>query len=98
MWAWVKIDPSAIRIIALSVYAKDMAENMYRGLWCFLVVILVTVVVSLFTEPKSEKELVGLVRGCTELPSEGDLPLWKRPIFWATVVLVVFIALNILFW
>jgi solute:Na+ symporter, SSS family len=98
MWAWVRIDPSALKIIALSEYAKDMAENMYRGLWCFLVVILVTVVVSLFTESKPEKELVGLVRGCTELPSEGDLPLWKRPIFWATVVLVVFIALNILFW
>jgi solute:Na+ symporter, SSS family len=98
MWAWVKIDPSALKIIALSPYAKDMAENMYRGLWCFLVVVIVTVVVSLFTESKSEKELVGLVRGCTELPSEGDLPLWKRPIFWASIVLVVFIALNILFW
>jgi solute:Na+ symporter, SSS family len=98
MWAWVKLDPSALKIIALSEYAKDMAENMYRALWCFLVVIIVTVTVSLFTEPKPEKELVGLVRGCTELPSEGDLPLWKRPIFWASVVLVVFIALNLLFW
>jgi SSS family solute:Na+ symporter len=98
MWAWVKIDPSAIKIIALSEYAKDMAENMYRGLWCFLVVIIVTVVVSLFSEPKPENELDGLVRSCTKLPSEGDLPIWKRPIFWASLVLVVFIALNLLFW
>ncbi len=98
MWAWVKLDPSALKIIALSEYAKDMAENMYRGLWCFLIVVIVTVVVSLFTEPKPEKELVGLVRGCTELPSEGHLPIWRRPIFWASIVLTVFIVLNILFW
>ena len=30
--AWVKADPSALRYIALSSHAKDMAENMYRAL------------------------------------------------------------------
>lgn len=98
MWVWVKLDPSALSIIALSEYAKDMAENMYRALWCFLIGVVVTVILSLMTKPKPDKELVGLVRGCTELPSEGDLPFWKRPIFWASIVLVVFFALNILFW
>src|SRR5689334_3647069 len=33
MWAWVKLDPSALRYIALSPNARDMAENMYRALW-----------------------------------------------------------------
>ncbi len=33
LWAWVKIDPSALRYVALSPDAKDMAENMYRALW-----------------------------------------------------------------
>ncbi len=98
MWAWVKLDPGALRIIALSPYAKDMAENMYRALWSWLICVIVTVVVSYMTKPKPEAELVGLVRGCTEIPSEGDLPLYKRPIFWATVIFVVFIALNIIFW
>src|SRR5881398_3425148 len=28
MWAWVKLDPTALRYIALSSNAKDMAENM----------------------------------------------------------------------
>src|SRR5712671_1004285 len=37
MWAWVKVDPSALSIIALSSSAKDMAENMYRGLWSWIV-------------------------------------------------------------
>jgi hypothetical protein len=33
LWAWVKLDPSALRYVALSPDAKDMAENMYRALW-----------------------------------------------------------------
>ncbi len=98
MWVWVKIDPSAVGIIALSPQAKAMAENMYRALWSCLICALVTVVVSLATKPKPESALVGLVRGCTELPSEQHLPLTKRPIFWAGVVAAVFVVLNIIFW
>lgn len=98
MYVWVKMDPSALRIIALSKYAKPMADDMYRGLWCWLITVFVTIVVSYMSEAKPETELVGLVRGCTVLPSEGDLPLIKRPIFWAGVVLVVLVALNIIFW
>jgi SSS family solute:Na+ symporter len=98
MWAWVTADPSALRYIALSEHAKAMAENMYRGLWSFIVCVLVTLVVSLYTKPKSESELVGLVRGCTDIPSERDIPLIKRPIFWAAVVAIVFVVLNIIFW
>jgi SSS family solute:Na+ symporter len=98
MWLWVKMDPSAIRFIALSSYAKDMAENMYRALWCWLIAVTVTVVVSLLTKPKPDSELVGLVRGCTAIPSEGHLPFYQKPIFWAVVVLIVFVVLNIIFW
>ena len=98
MWAWVKLVPSALSIIALSPNAKDMAENMYRGLWSWLICVVVTVVVSLATRPLPEKDLVGLVYGCTEVPSEGATPLFQRPVFWAAIVAVVFVVLNILFW
>jgi SSS family solute:Na+ symporter len=98
MWAWVWSDPTALRFIALSEHAKAMAENMYRGLWSCIACVLVTVLVSLATKPKPESELVGLVRGCTEVPSDSHLPLLQRPIFWAAVVFIVFVVLNILFW
>ena len=98
MYGWVKADPAALRYIALSPAAKDMAENMYRGLWSWIICVLVTVIVSLATQPKPESELAGLVYGCTEIPSEGHLPLFKRPIFWACVVAVVFVILNVIFW
>jgi SSS family solute:Na+ symporter len=98
MWAWVKADPSALAVVALSANAKDMAENMYRGLWSWIVCVVVTVVVSYMTKPLPESSLKGLVYGCTEIPSEGDAPLYMRPIFWAIVVAAVFAILNIIFW
>ncbi len=98
LWAWVKVDHSALRYVALSPNAKDMAENMYRALWCCLVGVIVTVVVSLVTQPKPESELAGLVYGATHVPSEGDLVFYKRPLFWAAVVGLVFVGLNIYFW
>ena len=98
MWAWVKVDHSAIRYIALSPEAKDMAENMFRALWSGLICAAITIAVSLVTRPKPDKELVGLVYGCTEIPSEGHLPLYQRPIFWAAVIGVAFIILQVIFW
>ena len=98
MYAWVQMDPSAIRYVALSPLAKDMAENMFRALWSGLICAAVTVVVSLMTSPKPEAELVNLVYGCTDVPSEGRLPVYRKPIFWAGVVAVLFVVLQILFW
>ncbi len=98
MWAWVKIDPTALRYVALSSDAKDMAENMYRGLWSWIICVVVTVAVSLVTKPKPESELVGLVYGATVIPTEAQVPLYHKPAFWAVIVAIVFIALNVMFW
>ena len=98
MWALVRANPRMLAYIALSSNAKPMAENMYRALWCWIICVSVTVVVSLLTKPKPVQELTGLVYGCTELPSEGHLPIWKRPIFWAAVSLAAFLVLQWIFW
>jgi solute:Na+ symporter, SSS family len=98
LWAWVKIDPSALRYVALSDQAKDMAENMYRALWSWVVCVIVTVVVSYLTAPKPESELKGLVYGATEIPSEGQLSLTQRPLFWGVVVAALFVVVNVIFW
>jgi len=98
MWAWVKVDPSALRYVALSPHAKALAQDMYQGLWSFVVCVIVTVAVSLATKPMPESVLTGLVYGLTEVPSVGDVPLYERPFFWAAVVIIVFFVLNIIFW
>ena len=97
MWAWVVKNPAALRYIALSPNAKPMAENMYRALWSWIICVVVTVVVSYMTTPKPESELTGLVYGATEIPSEGHLPIYKRPIFWAAAVAIVLVILNAIF-
>lgn len=98
MWAWVKVDPSALRYVALSPHARDMAENMYRALWSCLFCALVTVAVSLVTTPKSDAELKGLVYGVTDIPTESYVSTLHRPWFWAVVVGSIFVVLNIIFW
>ncbi len=98
MWAWVKIDPSALRYVALSPNAKALAQDMYQAVWSFLVCVTVTVVVSFATKPKPAAELTGLVYGLTQVPSVGNLPLYKKPIFWAAVVIVALVILNIVLW
>ncbi len=98
MWALVKANHNMLAVIALSTHAKDMAENMYRALWSWIICVVVTLVVSAFTQPKPAGELTGLVYGCTELPSEGHLPLWKRPIFWAAISAALFLVLQWIFW
>jgi len=98
MWAWVKVDPSALRYVAMSPHAKALAQDMYQALWSFLVCVIVTVVVSLATKPKTDSELNGLVYGLTQVPSVGNVPIYQKPLFWAGVVVVVFFVLNIYFW
>ena len=98
MFAWVKANPAALRYVALSPDAKDMAENMYRALWSWIVCVLVTVVVSYATRPKTDAELEGLVYGVTAIPHEEAVPFYERPVFWAIVVTAGFVVLNILFW
>src|ERR1700726_1332580 len=98
MWTWVKVDPSALRYVALSPNAKGLAQDMFQALWSFLVCVAVTVAVSYVTKPKPDGELTGLVYGLTKVPSVGDVPLYQKPLFWAGVVTVIFFILNIIFW
>jgi solute:Na+ symporter, SSS family len=98
LWAWVKADPSALRYVALSPDARDMAENMYRALWSVIVSIGVNVVVSLFTVPRPLSELDGVVYGATKLPVEEPVPFYKSEYFWMVIAIVLFLGLNIYFW
>ncbi len=97
MWAWVRSDPSALSKIALSPDAQPMAENLYRMLWSWLIGFGVTVFVSLLTEPLPEKDLAGLVYGCTKIPEYEHYPLVQKPAFWGTAALGVFFYLQWLF-
>jgi SSS family solute:Na+ symporter len=87
----------ALARIALSPYAQPQAENMFRALWSWLICVLVTVIVSYMTKPKTDAELNGLVYGATVIPHDGATTIWQKPIFWACVVACIFVVLNIIF-
>jgi len=98
MYAWAKLDPGAVKYVALSARAQDQAQNMFRALWCWLVCVLVTVVVSYMTQPKPDSELADLVYGLTPIPKAENVSLFHRPLFWGAVVALAFVILQIVFW
>ena len=98
LWAWVHFYPAALRFVALSPDARDMAENMYRALWSLSITVIVTLVVSLCTSAKPDSELKGLVYGATVLPKEDPVAFYKNELFWAAIAVVVFVGLNVMFW
>ena len=98
LWAWVKVDPTALRYVALSPDAKDMAENMYRALWSVSITFIVIFVVSMLGKARPEAELNGLVYGATQIPTEEPVPFYKNEWYWAAVAIVAFLGLQIMFW
>ena len=69
----------------------------------FVVDIVVSVVVTFFTESRRESELRGLVYSLTPKsdfhdPNEGVLPWYQQPNKLALISLIMVLALNIIFW
>jgi SSS family solute:Na+ symporter len=98
LFVWVKFDPTAMHTVALSPDATAMSANLYRALWAFLTSTMVIFVVSLFTKPKPIAELDGLVYGVTPLPKEPPVVFYKNEYLWAVLAVLIFAALNIMFW
>jgi SSS family solute:Na+ symporter len=98
LWAWVYVNPAAVRYVALSADAKTMAEDMYRALWSVITSMLVTVLVSLFTKPKPLAELDGVVYGATKLPKEDPVPIYRNEWLWTGIAIILFLGLNVYFW
>ena len=98
LFVWIKLNPANLAIVALSDAAKPMAENVFRALWAFLFASVIIVLVSMVTKPKPVEELSGLNYGATVLPKEEAVPFYQREWMWATIVVVIFAVLNIMFW
>ncbi len=94
----VKFQWISMTALTLSGTASDMAANFWRAWWAWLITFTVTIVVSLFTKKKLEEDLVGLVKGLTAETALEPVPWFKRPAFYAVLSLIVFVALNIIFW
>jgi SSS family solute:Na+ symporter len=78
-------------------YPSDMAQNFWTAIFAFSVNFMVTILVSLVTEPRPESEMVGLVYSLTPKPLDTHLSWWQKPITLAGAVLVLLVVLNLIF-
>ena len=78
-------------------YPSDMAQNFWTAIFAFTVNLVVTIAVSLLTEPRPEPELVGLVYSLTPRPVETHLDWWQRPATLGVAVLAMLVVLNLVF-
>jgi SSS family solute:Na+ symporter len=90
------------KFIALYDNPSEMSLNLWRAWWSWFITFVITILISFFTKPKPENELIGLVRGVgsesdNEVQSFYKSPFFKKAEFWAIVSLAVLIALNIIF-
>jgi solute:Na+ symporter, SSS family len=81
----------------LHTYPSDMAQNFWTAIWAWSTCFVVTILVSLITRPREEKELVGLVYSLTERPREEHLAWYKKPEALGVLVIVLVIILNFVF-
>jgi SSS family solute:Na+ symporter len=81
-----------------NTYHSEMAANFWMAIWAWSTCFVVTIVVSLFTQPRDDKELVGLVYSLTERPKDGGGAWYNRPATLGVIVLLMAVALNYYFW
>jgi SSS family solute:Na+ symporter len=98
LFAWVRLDPAALKYVAFYEKASEMADNVWRAFWCLLATVIVTVGVSLFTKPKPDSELVNVVYGLTRLPKEEGLHWYQKPWVWTVAAGAMFVTINVVFW
>jgi SSS family solute:Na+ symporter len=84
--------------LTFSRVPSDMGANLWRAFWAWSVTFVLTIGISLVTEPKKESELEGLVRGLTPSQGMGEAAWYKQPLVWALVSLTACALLNLYFW
>ena len=75
-----------------------LGASMGRAFFAWIVTLVVTIAVSLVTQPKPDSELRGLVWGLTEQKEGVEEAWYKKPWVLAVTVLAITVALNIYYW
>ena len=79
-------------------YSSVMAGNFWRALFAWIACFVVTIILSFFTKPKPEEELVGLVYGMSDIIKTDAGPWYKQPVILAAIVGSITVVANIVFW
>jgi len=86
-------------IHVLKEFPSEMAQNFWLAAFAFIACFVLTLVISLLTRrTKTDEELKGLVYSLTPKIVDHNQPVWQRPAFVGSVLLVVCVVLNVIFW
>ena len=77
-------------------FPSVMAQSFWIALMAFTSCFLVTLLVSLATKPRPEKDLEGLVYGLTKIPEDRG-SWYQRPAPLAVIIIAILLVLNIWF-
>ena len=83
-------------IAGLHHFPSTMAQNFWIAIFAWTTCFVVTILVSLATRPRPEKELEGLVYGLTKVPKDHALSWYLRP--WPLAIGVTAVLLVLNFW
>jgi solute:Na+ symporter, SSS family len=78
-------------------FASPMAANVSMAVWGFVAGILVLLVVTPLTSAPSDEKLQGLIYRPDEISRDSKDPWYSGPWMYASVVVLLFITLNIIF-
>jgi solute:Na+ symporter, SSS family len=78
-------------------YPSELAQTFWTAIVAWTTCFVVSIIVSLVTQPRPESELEGLVYSLTPKPKDRDLPWLKRPASLALIVVVLIVGLNLIF-
>ncbi len=81
----------------VTTFPSVMAQNFWIAIMAFTTCLVATIAVSMFTAPRKEKELEGLVYGLTKIPHDPNAKWHEQPVTLAVIVVIVLILLNIWF-
>jgi SSS family solute:Na+ symporter len=84
-------------IAVVHMYPSDMAQNFWTAIWAFTINFVVTIAVSIATDARPERELVGLVYSLTPKPVESHMEWYQKPATLALAVLGMLVVLNLVF-
>jgi SSS family solute:Na+ symporter len=78
-------------------YPSEMAQNFWTAIYAWTTCFVVTILVSLMSRPREEKELAGLVYSLTPRTTEEHVAWYLRPAALGAGVLILAAVLNLIF-
>jgi solute:Na+ symporter, SSS family len=97
-WALTVAEGKGGILGTVQTFPSVMAQNFWIAILAWSTCFVVTIVVSMFSAPKPESELAGLVYGLTRIGHDESVPWHQRPGPLAALVGVLLLIVNIWFW